>query len=221
MTYNRDFIPLQSYLANQPLSDPTSEPMFTSSKKPPTLSWVDCLSGARGLIDSLPSSLPGDGANPSLSLVKSGEVVALEPSGYGAALVNGAPLRQRLEISEATTIQLPSALLVAAPPDQQNFAFIRTDLWVLFDAQTGDQLGEFPPQRLLDVAQELGRATDTLACTPQGLEVGFSLSQIAPLLSRRKKRPSGRAAKRYSPPNRIAVRTSARSAGRASTLATR
>jgi hypothetical protein len=140
--------------------------------------------------------LPGDGANPALSLVKSGEAVAFEPSGHGAALVNGAPLRQRLEISEATTIQLPTALLVAAPADQQNFTLIRTDLWVLFDAQTGDQLGEFPPQRLLDVAQELGRATDTLACTPQGLEVGFSLSQIAPLLSPQEEaaiRPSGKA----------------------------
>ena len=170
--------------------------MFTSSKKPPTLSWVDCLSGARGVIDSLPSSLPGDDAHPSLSLVKNGETVALEPSGHGSALVNGAPLRQRLDISEATTIQLASALLVAAPADQQNFTFIRTDLWVLFDAQTGDQLGEFPPQRLLEVAQELGRATDTLACTPQGLEVGFSLSQIAPLLSPQEEapiRPSGKA----------------------------
>ena len=170
--------------------------MFTSSKKNPTLSWVDCLSGARGLIDSLPAALPGDGANPSLSLVKSGEAIALEPSDQGSALVNGAPLRQRIEISEATTIQLPSALLVAAPSDQHNFTFIRTDLWVLFDAQTGEQLGEFPPQRLLDVAQELGRATDTLACTPQGLEVGFSLSQIAPLLSPQEEapiRPSGKA----------------------------
>ena len=170
--------------------------MFTSSKKTPTLSWVDCLSGARGVIDSLPSALPGDGVNPSLSLVKNGETLALEPSGQGSALVNGAALRQRLDISEATTIQLPSALLVAAPTDQQNFAFIRTDLWVLFDAQTGDQLGEFPPQRLLDVAKELGRATDTLACTPQGLEVGFSLSQIAPLLSPQEEavvRPNGKA----------------------------
>ena len=157
--------------------------MFTLSKKTPTLSWVDCLSGARGDIDTLPSALPGDGAHPSLSLVKSGERVALEPSGQGSALVNGAPLRQKLEVSEATTIQLPTALLVAAPGGQNNFAFIRTDLWVLFDAQTGDQLGEFPPKTLLDAAQQLGRATDTLACTPQGLEVGFSLSQIAPLLA--------------------------------------
>jgi hypothetical protein len=157
--------------------------MFTSSKKSPTLTWLDCLSGARGVIDSLPSALPGDTSHPSLSLVKNGTFVALEPSGHGLALVNGSPLRQRLDVSEATTIQLPAALLVGAPGDQPDFAFVRTDLWVLFDAQSGDQLGEFPPQRLLDVAQELGRATDTLACTPQGLEVGFNLSQIAPLLS--------------------------------------
>lgn len=170
--------------------------MFSSSKKNPALSWVDCLSGARGTIDALPSALPGDAANPSLSLVKNGETLALEPSGQGTALVNGAPLRQKLPLTEATTIQLPSALLVVAPADQQNFAFIRTDLWVLFDAQTGDQLGEYPAQRLLDVAQELGRATDTLACTPQGLEVGFSLSQIAPLLAPQEEapvRPSGKA----------------------------
>jgi hypothetical protein len=157
--------------------------MFTSSKKSPTLSWVDCLSGARGVIDTLPSALPGDSANPSVSLVRNGESVILEPTAQSTALVNGAPLRQRLEVAEATTIQLPSALLVAAPGEPADFPFVRTDLWVLFDAQTGDQLGEFPPARLLDVAQELGRATDTLACTPQGLEVGFSLSQIAPLLS--------------------------------------
>ena len=157
--------------------------MFTSSKKNPTLSWVDCLSGARGVIDILPSALPSDGAHPSLSLVKMGEKVAVEPSGQGQALVNGSLLRQRQEISDVTTIQLPSALLVGAPGDQPGFAFVRTDLWVLFDAETGDQLGEFPPERLLDVAQELGRATDTLACTPQGLEVGFKLSQIAPLLT--------------------------------------
>ena len=118
-------------------------------------------------------------------------MLTLESSGHGSAFVNGAPLRQRHEVSETTTIQLPAALFVAAPRGQADFSFVRTDLWVLFDAQTGEQLGEFPPARLLDVALELGRATDTLACTPQGLEVGFSLSQVAPLLS---------------PPEEVAVR---------------
>lgn len=157
--------------------------MFTSSKKPPTLSWVDCLNGTRGEITTLPSALPGDTAHPALSLIKNGDHISLEPSGQGMALVNGAPLRQKLEITEPTTVQLASALLVLAPSALQAFTFIRTDLWVLFDAQTGEQLGEYAAAQLLDAAQELGRAQDTLACTPQGLEVGFSLAQIAPLLS--------------------------------------
>jgi hypothetical protein len=169
--------------------------MFTSSKKNLSLSWVDCLSGARGTIDSLPSPLPGDAADPSLSLVKVGGAIGLEPSGHGIALVNGARLSQRMEITEATTIQLPTALLVAAPAASHDFADVRHDTWVLFDAQSGDQLGEFAPSRLLSVAQELGRAPDTLACTPLGLEVGFSLSQVAPLLNPQEEaaiRPAGK-----------------------------
>jgi hypothetical protein len=169
--------------------------MFTSSKKNPTLAWVDCLSGARGTIEALPSALPGDAPSPAVSLVKHGENIALEPTAVGQVMVNGALLRQRLDITEATTVQLPAALLVAAPAAAESFAFVRTDLWVLFDAQTGDQLGEFPPARLLDVARELGRAPDTLACTPQGLEVGFGLSQIAPLLAPPEETPPAPAGK--------------------------
>ena len=169
--------------------------MFTSNKKISSLSWVDCLSGAKGTIESLPSALPGDAANPTLSLINLGETLALEPSPAGTALVNGAPLRQSLILTETTTIQLTSALLVVAPTGQANFHDVQTDNWILFDALSGDQLGEYPPQRLLDIARDLGRATDTLACTPQGLEVGFSLAQIASLLAPREEntgRPAGK-----------------------------
>ena len=169
--------------------------MFTSSKKSPSLSWVDCLSGAKGIIESLPAALPGDGANPKLSLVSQGETIALEPSQAGTALVNGAQLRQRLILTETTTVQLAGALLVVSPAGLDEFRDVRTDSWILFDALSGDQLGEHPPQRLLDVARELGRATDSLACTPQGLEVGFSLAQIASLLVPREEnsvRPTGK-----------------------------
>ena len=76
-----------------------------------------------------------------------------------------------------------SDLLVVAPRAQEDFAFIRTDLWVLFDARTGDQLGEFPAKELLDAAGRSGLPADALACTPVGLEVGFNLAQIAPLLA--------------------------------------
>ena len=157
--------------------------MFTTRKKHPTLSWVNCLSGEKGTTTELPASLPGDAPHPALTLVPAGETVGLEPSGEGLALVNGAPLNQRLPITEPTTVQLPNALLVVAPRAQQDFAFIRTDLWVLFDARTGDQLGEFPAQELLDAAGRSGLPTDALACTPVGLEVGFNLAQIAPLLT--------------------------------------
>ena len=169
--------------------------MFTSNKKISSLSWVDCLSGAKGTIESLPSALPGDAANPTLSLINLGETLALEPSPAGTALVNGAPLRQSLILTETTTIQLTSALLVVAPTGQADFHDVQTDNWILFDALSGDQLGEYPPQRLLDIARDLGRATDTLACTPQGLEVGFSLAQIASLLAPREEntgRPAGK-----------------------------
>ena len=170
--------------------------MFTSSKKNPSLSWVDCLSGAKGTLDSLPAALPGDTANPALSLIAQGETIALEPTQAGTALVNGAQLRQRLALNETTTIQLASTLLVISPAGPDEFRDVRTDSWILFDALTGEQLGEHPPQTLLDVARDLGRATDTLACTPQGLEVGFSLAQIAAMLSPREEsagRPAGKA----------------------------
>ena len=157
--------------------------MFTTRKKTPALSWVNCLSGEKGSTADLPSALPGDAPHPALNLIPAGELVALEPSGESLALVNGSPLNQALAVTEPTTVQLPAALLVVAPRAQEDFASIRTDLWVLFDARTGDQLGEFPATELLDAAGRSGLPTDALACTPVGLEVGFNLAQIAPLLA--------------------------------------
>ncbi|MFZ9991551.1 MAG: hypothetical protein ACO3J6_03940, partial [Opitutales bacterium] len=157
--------------------------MFTTRKQTPSLSWLNCLSGETGSTAELPAALPGDADRPALALVLAGETVGLEPSGDGVALVNGAPLSQRLAVTEPTTVQLPDALLVVAPRPQQDFASVRTDLWVLFDARTGDQLGEHPSTELLAAAARSGLPTEALACTPVGLEVGFNLAQIAPLVS--------------------------------------
>ncbi len=157
--------------------------MFNTRKKSPTLSWVDCLSGTHGTIEHLPGTVPpGDPAKATRVTAAGGELF-LEPAAESVVIVNGAPLRQTLPLSEAATMQSAYALLVVAPGEQPDFAFVRTDLWVLFDPLTGDMLGEHAPQSLLAAARELGRATNTLACTPVGLEIGFNLSQVAPLLS--------------------------------------
>ena len=84
--------------------------MFTTRKKTPTLSWVNCLSGEKGTTAELPATLPGDAPHPVVSLVPAGETVAIEPAGGGTALVNGAPLGRPLPVTEPTTVQLPGAL---------------------------------------------------------------------------------------------------------------
>ena len=157
--------------------------MFTTRKPPATLTWINCLSGEQGRLDKFPASLPGDEVNPTLLVTARGGRFGLEPCAPAKTFVNGAQLRQGMEIAAATTIQLPSALLVIAPGEQPAFADVRSQQWILFDPQTGDQLGEFPPHGLLPAAAALGRSADTLACTPSGLEIGFGLSQVAALLA--------------------------------------
>ncbi len=164
--------------------------MFNLSKKTPALIWVNCLSGAQGTLESLPATLPLGNASPSVSVISDGEAVAIEPMGETQILVNGGSPSGRFKVTEATTLQTTDALLVLTPEGTDSFAGVRVDHWILFDAQSGDQIGSYPPRRLLGIAQELGRAPDTLACTPEGLEVGFNLSQIAPLLGPREEVPA-------------------------------
>lgn len=177
---------VETYLYNHPrlinlFRTPTRVPMFTTRKKSPPVTWVNCLTGTSGVVETLPSPLPGEVAGAGASLVQGSVGPALEPTSNSQLLVNGAPLRRRLDLTEATTIQSADTLLVLAPGIIP--LTVRADQWVLFDASSGEQLGEHPPGRLLDIASEMGRAPDTLACTPEGLEVGFNLAQIAPLLS--------------------------------------
>jgi hypothetical protein len=159
--------------------------MFTSSKKKTPFRWVNCLNGQKGSTESFPTRFPQPSARPALSLTTTDQGLRLEPSGQTVVLVNGAPLRQPLTLAETSTIQLEDALFVVSANEEDPFAAVRTASWMLFDAQSGELLGELPPQQLLEFAANLGRATDTLACTPAGLEVGFKLSQVAALLSPR------------------------------------
>ena len=159
--------------------------MFTSSKKKTLFRWVNCLNGQKGSTDSFPARFPLPSARPALAISASENGLLLEATANTPVLVNGAPLRPQTRLTETSTVQLEDGLFVVSANEEDPFQSVRASAWVLFDAQTGDLLGELPPQQLLEFAANLGRATDTLACTPAGLEVGFKLSQIASLLSPR------------------------------------
>jgi len=159
--------------------------MFTSSKKKTLFRWVNCLNGQKGSTDSFPARFPLPSARPALAISASENGLLLEAAANTPVLVNGAPLRPQTRLTETSTVQLEDGLFVVSANEEDPFQSVRASAWVLFDAQTGDLLGELPPQQLLEFAANLGRATDTLACTPAGLEVGFKLSQIASLLSPR------------------------------------
>lgn len=156
--------------------------MFNLSKKTPSLIWVNCLSGAQGSLASLPATLPEGSTSPSISVTVDEDAIIIEAIGGAQVLVNGGNLPGRFKVTEATTLQTADTLLVLTPTGTDSIADARADHWILFDAQSGDQIGGYAPRLLLGIAHDLGRATDTLACTPEGLEVGFNLSQIAPLL---------------------------------------
>ena len=158
--------------------------MFTSSKKKAPFRWVNCLNGQKGSTDSFPAAFPLPSPRPALTISATDGGLALEASAQ-PVLLNGFPLRQRTPLTETSTLQLEDALFVVSSNEEDPFGAVRTSSWMLFDAQSGELLGELPPQDLLEHATLLGRAADTLACTPSGLEVGFKLSQIASLLAPR------------------------------------
>ncbi len=159
--------------------------MFTSSKKRTPFRWVNCLNGQKGSTDSLPVSFPLPSATPPVAISATETGLMLATSSTAPVLVNGSLLRPKTTITETSTLQLEDGLYVISANEADPFEAVQTTTWVLFDAATGDLLGELPPQALLEHAARLGRATDTLACTPVGLEVGFKLSQIASLLTPR------------------------------------
>ena len=138
----------------------------------------------KGSTDSFPAAFPLPSPRPALTISATDGGLALEASAQ-PVLLNGFPLRQRTPLTETSTLQLEDALFVVSSNEEDPFGAVRTSSWMLFDAQSGELLGELPPQELLEHATLLGRAADTLACTPSGLEVGFKLSQIASLLAPR------------------------------------
>ncbi len=169
--------------------------MFSSTKKSPTFRWVNCLNGARGSVNQLPFHLPAGAPTPQVEILAAPEGLTVSPSGGRSILLNGVPTTRPVVISDTVTLQLDDTLLVLNPSEEDTFEEVRTDAWMLFDATSGELLGEFAPQDLLDRATEFGRAPEHLACTPSGLEVGFSLTLAAPLLSPREEAPAATASR--------------------------
>jgi hypothetical protein len=157
--------------------------MFISTKKKPLVQWIDCLNGTKGAATSLPLTLPIGSHKPLVTVTGSAQKLALEPNRDVYILLNGSPLTSTQVISESSTLQLENTLYVISPNEEEIFKNVKTDLWTLFDSQSGEQLGEFDPKKLMDAATQLGRAPETLATTPQGLDIGFKLNHIASLLS--------------------------------------
>lgn len=148
------------------------------------LRWVDCLRGEKGSSASLPLSLPVGSPRPMVTLSTSndGGVVAT-PTPGATVFLNGTRLDEPMPLRELCTLQGDNCLLVAAAGGPDWTAGVDSQLWMIFDAGTGEWLAEAPQSQVLQVAAELGRPANTLACTPKGLDVGFSLSQAMPVLA--------------------------------------
>jgi hypothetical protein len=158
--------------------------MLTLNKKTPTLQWVNCLNGVQGSTDKFPALLPLGSTTPYLEVQQTEQGLTFSPLNSQLVLFNGVPLRKPVALREVATLQFDESLLcVCSNNNNESLPVIQPKVWALFDAASGDLLVELPPEQLLDKARELGRAPNTLACTPQGLEVGFTLSHVAPLLT--------------------------------------
>ena len=157
--------------------------MFTSSKKKAIVQWYNCTLGTKGSFETLPAKLPAESLLPSIILSKNSDQITIESVAGKKIYVNGNLLIKPTPISETTTLQFPDSLWVISPNPEVDFSEVNNTLWTLFDASTGENIGQYPSNQLLNTAQQMGRAPETLACTPNGLEVGFNLSQIASHLS--------------------------------------
>jgi hypothetical protein len=123
--------------------------MFTSSKKKTPFRWVNCLNGQKGSTDSLPVRFPLPSAKPAVGISATETGLLLEASSAAPVLVNGSLLRPKTTITETSTLQLEDGLFVISANETNPFESVQTASWVLFDAATGDLLGELPPQELL------------------------------------------------------------------------
>lgn len=147
-----------------------------------TLRWVDCLGATPPATAPLPVDLRGAG-NVVAARIREGEAGPVVHPGEGAVLLNGTLLTEPVPMRDLCTLQAEGLLTVAGPGEVDWASGVDTAVWTLFDAETGELLAETPRASVAAKAGELGRPSNTLACAPRGLPVGFSLSQVLSVLA--------------------------------------
>lgn len=151
-------------------------------KTPRTLRWVDCLGSAPIADTATPFALNGAGGGTAARFRADASGLWVEP-GEGPVLLNGSLLGESVPLRDLCTLQSEGLLAVVGPAEADWPNEVDPSIWTLFDAETGELLGETPRGSIAARAAEIGRPSNILACAPKGLPVGFSLSQVLALLS--------------------------------------
>jgi len=143
---------------------------------------LDCLGAQAPAAARPPVALTGAGGVVAALIREEGDRLMVEPA-EGPVLLNGALLTEPVELRDLCTLQAEGLLVVAGPGGEDWTAGVDASVWTIFDAETGELLAEAPRSSVVARAAELGRPRNVLACAPLGLPVGFSLSQVASVLS--------------------------------------
>lgn len=154
----------------------------TAPKTKKAVRWVDCLGASPPAASAAPLELRGAGDVVAARIREDAAGLVVEP-GEGPVLLNGARLTEAVPLRDLCTLQAEGLLAVAGPGEEDWTVGVDPAVWTLFDAETGDLLAEVPRAAVAAKAAELGRPSNTLACAPRGLPVGFSLSQVLALLA--------------------------------------
>ena len=153
------------------------------SKNQPPIRWVDCIRGTKGEASSFPLKFPIGSTRPIATLEKTPSGLMMVPTQGSIVFLNGARLSEPTTMSDTFTLQGENSLLVIGASEQDWTKDVDTSTWLLFDVESGEFLAEAPKERVVQIASELGRPTNTLACTPRGLGIGFSFTQVVPSLT--------------------------------------
>lgn len=159
---------------------------------PRTITVVDALGGAVTETGRFPHPLREDGGGITLagvSFVDDGGDVSMTPlRAETDPIVNGASLTEpvTLPVNETLTLRIADKLYFVRCSAETGWpsGFDKDD-WKLFDAATGELLGQSAPEHLPALAEKLKSDPARCAVCPAGLDTGFMLDGILKVLRKR------------------------------------